>query len=166
MNAKITLEPGQRRALMTHPAGWIATSFGSGLVPRAQGTFGSAVALLPWWFVWRDLPLPGYGLMLILSFAVGVWACGESSRRIGFPDHRSLVWDEFVGQWIALLPVLLAPWWWMVAGFVLFRVFDVWKPWPISWMDARIKGGAGVMIDDVVAGLFAAIVLIILRLLV
>lgn len=159
MNAKLTLGPAQRRALLTHPAGWIACGFGAGLVPRAQGTFGSAVAFLPWWFLWRQLSLPAYGLMLILTLAVGVWACGESGRRLQFSDHRALVWDEFVGQWVALLPALVAPWWALVAGFGLFRAFDVWKPWPISWLDAHVKGGAGVMVDDVVAGIFAAIVL-------
>lgn len=159
MNAKITLTSVQRRALLTHPAGWIATGFGSGLVPRMQGTAGSAAALLPWWFLWRELPLPAYVLMLVLAFAIGVWACSCSSRRIAFPDHRALVWDEFVGQWLALLPVLAGPWWMMLPGFVLFRVFDVAKPWPIGWLDARVKGGMGVMLDDVVAGIFAAIVL-------
>lgn len=160
MNAKITLQPDQRRALLTHPAGWLALGLGAGLVPRAQGTFGSVVAFLPWWFLWRHLSLPAYGLMLILAFAIGVWACGESGRRIGFSDHRALVWDEFVGQWIALLPALIAPSWWsLLIGFVLFRLFDVWKPWPINWLDARVKGGAGVMVDDVVAGIFAAVVL-------
>ncbi len=156
---KITLDPARRRALMTHPAGWIAAGFGSGLVPRAQGTAGSLAALLPWWFLWRDLSLPACGLMLVLAFTLGVWACGESSRRIGIADHRALVWDEFVGQWIALLPALAGPWWMMAIGFVLFRLFDVAKPWPIGWLDARVKGGAGVMLDDVVAGIFAAVVL-------
>jgi phosphatidylglycerophosphatase A len=75
-------------------------------------------------------------------------------------DHRSLVWDEFVGQWIALLPALLAPWWAVAAGFLLFRLFDVWKPWPIAWFDRRVKGGFGVMLDDVIAGIFAGIVLL------
>lgn len=163
MNAKITLQPRQRRALLTHPAGWVATGFGSGLVPRMQGTFGSAVALLPWWFLWRDLSMPAYGLMLILTFAAGVWACGESSRRIGFADHRALVWDEFVGQWVALLPAMVGPWWMMGIGFILFRLFDVWKPWPIGWLDARVKGGAGVMLDDVAAGVMAAVVLAVIR---
>lgn len=166
MNAKITLTQTQRHALLTHPAGWIACGFGSGLAPRAQGTVGSLVALLPWWFVWRQLALPGYGLMLILTFAVGVWACGESARRMRFSDHRALVWDEFVGQWLALLPALVAPWWTVPIAFVLFRLFDVWKPWPIGWLDRRVKGGAGVMIDDVVAGVFAAIVLVVIRYLV
>jgi phosphatidylglycerophosphatase A len=163
MNAKVQLDAAQRRALMTHPAGWIGTGFGSGLVPRAQGTVGSLVALAPWWFLWRGLSYPAYGLMLLLAFTLGVWACGESSRRIRFPDHRALVWDEFVGQWFALLPVLAGPWWLMAIGFVLFRLFDVVKPWPISWLDARIKGGLGVMLDDVLAGVFAAIILAIIR---
>ena len=86
---------------------------------------------------------------------------------VGVDDHRSLVWDEFIGQWIALIPLLglwLSPmspgaWWMVLAGFVLFRLFDVWKPWPISWLDRRLKGGLGVMVDDVVAGVFAALVL-------
>lgn len=168
MNAKVSLSPSQRQALLAHPAGWIACGFGSGLVPRAQGTLGSALAFLPWWFLWRGLPLPGYGLMLILTFAVGVWACGESSRRLGFPDHRALVWDEFVGQWLTLLPVLVwgTSWWTLLIGFILFRLFDVWKPWPIRWLDAHVKGGAGVMVDDVVAGVFGAIVLAIIMYLV
>lgn len=165
MNDKITLSAAQRRALMTDPAGWVATGFGSGLVPRMQGTVGSAVALLPWWFLWRGLSLPAYLSMLVLAFAVGVWACRRSSRRIAFADHRALVWDEFVGQWLALLPLLAgpSPWWMVLAGFVLFRVFDVAKPWPIGWLDARVKGGTGVMLDDVVAGAFAAIVLAIVQ---
>lgn len=158
MNAKITLTAAQRRSLLTHPAGWIACGFGAGLAPLAQGTVGSVVALLPW-LALRELSLPAYGLVLVVAFAIGVWACGESGRRIGFSDHRALVWDEFVGQWLALLPALLAPWWAVLAGFALFRLFDVWKPWPISWLDARVKGGVGVMLDDAVAGAFAAVVL-------
>jgi phosphatidylglycerophosphatase A len=95
-----------------------------------------------------------------------VWACDIAGRALGVDDHRSLVWDEFIGQWIALIPLLvpkLLPtrfsiWWWLPAGFVLFRLFDVWKPWPIRWMDRHLKGGRGVMVDDVVAGVFAAVV--------
>lgn len=160
MNAKTTLDPEQRRALLAHPSGWIAVGFGAGLVPRAQGTAGSLLALVPWWFLWRGLSLQAYGFMLIVAFALGVWACGESGRRIRFSDHRALVWDEFVGQWVALLPALFGPWWFVPAGFVLFRIFDIAKPWPIGWLDARVKGGVGVMLDDLVAGIFAAIVLI------
>ena len=166
MNARKSLSAVQRRALLATPAGWLACGFGSGLAPVAQGTSGSLAALLPWLLL-RELPLPIYLAVLLVGFGVGVWACNVASRVLGVADHRSLVWDEFIGQWIALLPLLvpalLPPsgfaWWMVPAGFVLFRLFDVWKPWPIRWLDRRVKGGMGVMIDDVVAGAFAAIVL-------
>lgn len=158
MNARTALTATQRRALLTHPAGWLALGFGAGLAPVAQGTVGSALALLPWWFM-RGIGLPAWGLVLIVGFAIGLWACGESGRRIGVADHRALVWDEVVGQWIALLPALASPWWAVLAGFALFRFFDVLKPWPIRWLDAHVKGGIGVMLDDAVAGLFAAVIL-------
>ena len=160
MSAKKRLSGEQRRALLATPAGWLACGFGSGLAPVAQGTFGSLAALLPWLGL-RQLPLPIYLLVIVAGFAIGVWACNVASRALGVADHRSLVWDEFIGQWIALLPLLVLPasWWAIGAGFVLFRLFDVWKPWPIRWLDRRMKGGMGVMIDDVVAGIFAAAVL-------
>lgn len=161
MSAKKNLSADQRRALLATPAGWLACGFGSGLAPVAQGTFGSLAALLPWLLL-RELPLPIYLAVLLAGFGAGVWACNVASRALGVADHRSLVWDEFIGQWIALLPLLVlpAPWWAIAGGFVLFRLFDVWKPWPIRWLDRRVKGGMGVMIDDVVAGVFAALVLV------
>jgi phosphatidylglycerophosphatase A len=166
MNPKKDLSAAQRRALLATPAGWLACGFGSGLAPIAQGTCGSLVALAPWLLL-RELSLPSYLLVLLAGFGVGVWACDVAGRALGVDDHRSLVWDEFIGQWIALLPLLLPAllpssgfaWWMLLAGFALFRLFDVWKPWPIRWLDRRVKGGFGVMIDDVLAGVFAAIVL-------
>ena len=166
MNAKKHLSPQQRRALLATPAGWLACGFGSGLAPVAQGTFGSLAALLPWLLL-RELSLPIYLTVVLLGFGVGVWACDVAGRAIGVDDHRSLVWDEFIGQWIALVPLLMPAllppsgitWWMVLAGFALFRLFDVWKPWPIRWLDRHLKGGLGVMVDDVVAGVFAAIVL-------
>jgi len=166
MSAKKTLSAEQRRALLATPAGWLACGFGSGLTPVAQGTFGSLAALLPWLLL-RHLSIPLYVLVLLAGFAIGVWACDIAGRALGVDDHRSLVWDEFIGQWIALVPLLipallpirLSIWWLLLAGFALFRLFDVWKPWPIRWMDRHLKGGMGVMVDDVAAGIFAAIVL-------
>ncbi|WP_266170059.1 phosphatidylglycerophosphatase A family protein [Dyella subtropica] len=158
MSDKKTLTDAQRRVLISSPAGWLACGFGSGLAPIAQGTFGSLAALLPWLLL-RHLSMPLYLLVIVLGFAIGVWACDVAGRALGVDDHRSIVWDEFIGQWIALAPALLAPWWAVLAGFALFRLFDVWKPWPIGWLDRRLKGGLGVMMDDVVAGLFAAVVL-------
>lgn len=139
--------------LLGDPAGLIATGFGAGLAPRAPGTVGTAVALLPW-LALRELPLPGYLLALLLAFALGVWAANRVIARIGIEDPGLVVWDEFVGLWITLIA---APpgWPWMVAGFVAFRVFDIAKPWPVSWADAKLKGGFGAMFDDALAGLYA-----------
>ena len=160
MTDRIQLTPDQRRRLLATPAGWLACGLGSGLAPRAQGTCGSLAAIVPW-LALRQLALPAYLAALVLAFGLGAWACNRAGRALGVDDHRSLVWDEFVGQWLALLPLLLlpAPWWMVAAGFVLFRLFDIWKPWPIGWLDRHLKGGLGVMVDDVVAGAFAALVL-------
>ncbi|MEO7052075.1 MAG: phosphatidylglycerophosphatase A [Rhodanobacter sp.] len=169
MSAKKCLSAEQRRALLATPAGWLACGFGSGLTPVAQGTFGSLAALLPWLLL-RELPLWVYLNVLLLGFAIGVRACDVAGRVLRVSDHRSLVWDEFIGQWVTLIPLLLPAllpasgfrWWMLAAGFVLFRLFDVWKPWPVRWFDRRVKGGLGVMIDDVVAGVFAGVVLALL----
>lgn len=152
-----------KRALLAHPAGWIATGFGSGLSPFAPGTAGSAAALVPW-LVLRELAWPWYVLVLALAFVLGVWAAGAVVRELGVEDPGVIVWDEFVGQWIALAPLLAFPrgWPWITAGFLLFRLFDVLKPWPASWADRRVKGGFGVMLDDVLAGLYAALALAIM----
>lgn len=158
MADKKILTPAQRRILTSSAAGWLACGLGSGLTPVAQGTFGSLAAIVPWLLL-RQASLSLNLLVVVLVFALGVWACNVAGRALGVDDHRSLVIDEFVGQWIALLPALLAPWWAIVAGFALFRLFDVWKPWPIRWLDRHLKGGMGVMVDDVVAGVFAALVL-------
>jgi phosphatidylglycerophosphatase A len=156
MSAPLTA--AQRRQLLSHPAGWIATALGAGLAPKAPGTAGSLVALLPWWFLLRELAWPWYGLVLLAGFALGVWACAVCDRRLGRHDQGALVWDEVIGMWITLIA---APpqWWWMWVGFGLFRLFDIWKPWPVSWADRRVHGGLGVMLDDVLAGIYAAIVL-------
>jgi len=158
MSTKYVLDPADRRRLLASPAGWIACGFGSGLTPKAQGTFGSLAAVLPWLLL-RGLSVPAWVGVIVVAFVIGVWACNVSGRILGVDDHRSLVWDEFVGLWITLLPALVAPWWAVVLGFALFRLFDVWKPWPIAWFDRRVKGGFGVMLDDVIAGIFAGIVL-------
>ena len=153
----------QRRALLSHPAGWVATALGAGLSPKAPGTMGSLVALLPWWFLLRGLAPGRYVLVLGVGFVVGVWACAVSGRRLGVDDHGALVWDEVIGMWITLFVAPGNSWpgvaVYMVAGFVLFRLFDIWKPWPVRVADRRVHGGCGVMLDDVLAGLYALIVL-------
>ncbi|MBX3689237.1 phosphatidylglycerophosphatase A [Dokdonella sp.] len=156
----MSLDAAQRRALLGHPAGWIACGFGSGLSPVAPGTAGSAAALLPW-LILRELPWPLVLGVIALVFALGVWASKVAIARLRISDPGAVVIDEFVGQWIALLPLLFLAhgWVWLFAGFVLFRVFDVTKPWPVSWADRKLKGGLGVMLDDVLAGAYAALVL-------
>ena len=153
----------EQRTLLAHPAGWIATGFGSGLSPIAPGTAGSLLALLPW-LALRELPLSYYAVTIAMAFALGIWACGWVVRTLQVSDPGTAVWDEFVGQWIALVPLLVWPrgGLWIIVGFILFRIFDIWKPWPVSWADRRIGGGFGVMLDDAIAGAYAALVLALL----
>ena len=145
------------KALLRHPAGWIASGFGSGFSPFAPGTVGTAAGLLPWLWL-RTLPLPFYALAIAVAFAIGVWASTWVVRRSGVQDPQVVVWDEFVGVWIALAA---APpgWIWMLAGFALFRLFDIWKPWPVSWADEKLHGGLSVMLDDVFAGIYALLLM-------
>jgi phosphatidylglycerophosphatase A len=93
-------------------------------------------------------------VVVIAAFAAGVWLCDTVSRDLGVHDHGGIVWDEFVGYWITMF---LAPlqWQWVLAGFALFRLFDIWKPWPIRWFDDNVRGGFGIMFDDVLAGVAA-----------
>ncbi|WP_440222287.1 phosphatidylglycerophosphatase A family protein [Dokdonella sp. MW10] len=155
------LDREQRRAVLGHPAGWIASGFGSGLSPFAPGTAGSLAALVPW-LALRELPPIALAVVIVAAFALGVWASEVVVRRLGLQDPGVIVWDEFVGQWITLVPLLVwpqAPWWWIVVGFLVFRVADIAKPWPASWADRTVKGGFGVMLDDAFAGVWAALAL-------
>lgn len=157
----MSLNAEQRRILLAHPAGWIALGLGSGLSPVAPGTMGSLAALPLWFFALRELPWPWYFCAVLVAFVLGVWACAWVVRTLRIEDPGFVVWDEFVGQWIALAPLLWIAHagWWLLAGFVLFRFFDITKPWPVSWADRSVEGGFGVMLDDVVAGIYAAAVL-------
>ena len=153
----MSLDAAQRRAVLTHPAGWFASGFGAGLSPVAPGTVGSAVALVPYFWL-RDLPIAGYFAVVALVFALGIAASSVVVARIRLEDPGVIVVDEFVGLWLALA---FAPhdWRWVAVGFVLFRIFDVWKPWPVSWADRSVGGGLGVMLDDAHAGVMAGAVL-------
>ncbi len=140
-------------SLLKHPYGWIASGFGSGFSPVAPGTVGSAAALLPWLWL-RELPAWHYLAITLAMFALGVLAADWVIRAIRTDDPGVVVADEWVGQWLALF---LAPagWVWMLLGFLLFRLFDVWKPWPVRWADRALHGGFGAMFDDLLAGLYA-----------
>ncbi|WOG27300.1 phosphatidylglycerophosphatase A [Endozoicomonas sp. 8E] len=138
-----------------NPVHFFAFGLGSGLSPVAPGTVGT-IAAIPFYLMFQYLPLWNYFLVLVVSIILGIWLCGKTSKDLGVHDHPGIVWDEFVGYWITMLA---APsgWEWVLAGFILFRIFDIWKPWPIGWLDKRVHGGLGIMIDDIVAGIFALI---------
>ncbi|CAD7850345.1 MAG: Phosphatidylglycerophosphatase A (EC 3.1.3.27) [Olavius algarvensis Gamma 3 endosymbiont] len=131
----------------------MSLGFGSGLAPVAPGTFGTLVAV-PFYLLLAQLSLPWYLLAVNLGFAIGVYICQYTSDALGVHDHGGIVWDEFVGYWITMIAVPFA-WQWILLGFVLFRGFDIVKPWPVKIADKKIKGGFGIMLDDVLAGLYA-----------
>lgn len=144
-------------SVFRNPVHFLAFGFGSGAAPFAPGTFGT-LAAVPLYLLLDFLPLSYYLLALIVTFALGIYLCDKTARDIGVHDHGGIVWDEFVGYWVTML---VAPqgWMWIVLGFVLFRFFDIVKPFPIGWLDKQIGGGLGIMVDDVVAGSFAWICL-------
>ena len=136
-----------------NPIHFLAFGLGSGAAPKAPGTFGTLAAVVIYYFI-QDLSLLYYAIFLLVSFGFGVYLCDKTSKDIGVHDHGGIVWDEFVGYWLTMW---MAPsgWEWIVVGFVFFRLYDIWKPWPIGWLDSKVSGGFGVMIDDVVAGIYA-----------
>ncbi|MFT4769107.1 MAG: phosphatidylglycerophosphatase A [Glaciecola sp.] len=145
------------RPTLTDPIQLLAFGFGSGLSPKAPGTVGTIAALPFYWFM-ASQPLWIYSLIVIVAALLGIWICGRASTALGVHDHPGIVWDEFVGIWIALWAVPFEPLW-ILAGFLVFRVFDIAKPWPISWLDRHVTGGFGIMIDDVLAGVLACFTL-------
>jgi len=148
------------RQVMTDPVHILAFGFGTGLAPVAPGTVGSLVGVLLAWLT-LDLGLiTQIGCAVAISVA-GIWICGESARRLGIHDHGGIVWDEIAGMYIVLIVAPATLWAWILA-FGLFRAFDIVKPWPIRDLDHRMKGGLGIMLDDLVAALYAALLLVFL----
>ncbi len=143
------------RKVMTHPVHFLAFGFGSGLAPVAPGTFGTIMAVLLYLLTMK-LSLIPYLMIVVAVCIVGVWICDKSSKLLGVHDHGGIVWDEFAGFFITMIA---APkgWLWILIGFALFRLFDIWKPWPISLLDKQVEGGLGIMLDDIVAGIYALI---------
>lgn len=131
----------------------LASGFGSGLAPAAPGTVGTLAALLPWFWL-REWAAPAYLLVCAMVFVLGTWVSQRLTREPGAEDPGWIVIDEWVGLWLALF-LLPAGWPWLLAGFLLFRLFDIAKPWPVGWADRHVHGGLGVMLDDALAGLMA-----------
>ncbi|MFK7955810.1 MAG: phosphatidylglycerophosphatase A [Lysobacterales bacterium] len=140
-------------AVLSTPQGLLATGFGSGLSPWAPGTVGSLAAMPMFWFLWPLPPLL-YWLVVAGVFLLGVWASQRLSDDLKVHDHGGIVIDEFVGVYIALAGCPRI-WWLVVLGWLAFRFFDILKPPPIGWLDRRVSGGFGIMVDDVLAGLYA-----------
>jgi len=140
-------------SIWRNPIHFLAFGLGSGAAPKAPGTFGT-LAAIPIWYLFNDWALIPYLLLMVATFILGCWLCGKTSDDLGVHDHGGIVWDEFVGLWITFI-ALPAGWEWVLFGFVMFRLFDIWKPWPIGWADRQVSGGLGIMLDDLLAGLMA-----------
>jgi len=143
------------KLLLSHPAHFCALGFGSGLAKKAPGTFGT-LAGLPLFLLIAGLDF--YTQLIIIAglFLIGIYFCEKTGQALGISDHGSIVWDEIVAIML-VLTVTPYQWQWWLAAFLLFRLFDIWKPAPIRQCDAKIKGGLGVMLDDLLAAVYAII---------
>lgn len=140
-----------------NPKHFIAFGFGSGASPVMPGTMGTVVGIF-FFITMADATFWNYLSILLVFFAVGVWLCGSTASDLKVHDHPGIVWDEIVGYLITMIGLPLS-WPWILAGFIAFRLFDIFKPWPIKWIDEKVQGGWGIMLDDVLAGIYALIIL-------
>lgn len=145
------------RQIMTDPVLFLAFGFGSGLAKKAPGTFGTLAAIPVYWLL-AQLPFWLYSAATIVVIFAGIWICQYAADKLGVHDFGGIVWDEVAGY---LVTLWLVPFSWpaVVAGFVLFRIFDIFKPWPIGLIDRQLHGGLGIMMDDILAGIYAWAVL-------
>ena len=137
------------------PIHFIAFGFGAGLAPRAPGTFGSLVGVLAAWWLF-ELPLPWRVALVLAVIGFGIWICGESARRLSRHDDQRIVFDEIAGVLLTSLAVVERSLFVFALVFVFFRIFDIFKPWPIREVDHSLRGGLGIMLDDLIAALYAA----------
>jgi phosphatidylglycerophosphatase A len=153
------------RFLLSRPTHFLALGFGAGLAPVAPGTFGTLVAWPLFWLMQPRLAAPKFLAVIAILFGLGIWICGRTGRDLGVEDHKGIVWDEIVAF---LLVLWFTPrsWVWQIVAFALFRAFDALKPGPIRDIEARFRGGFGVMIDDLAAAFFTLLCLTMLMLLV
>lgn len=160
----ITSRAPDARFLLSHPAHFIALGCGSGLAPVAPGTFGTLAALALYYVLALVLPPIAIAFLAIPLFFVGVWACERTGRDLGAHDHGAMVIDEIVA-FLPLAALASAAWWLQAVAFLLFRLFDIWKPYPIRKVEATVKGGMGVMVDDLIAGAYAYVAFVLFILL-
>jgi len=140
--------------MLRNPLHLLSLGFGSGLSPHAPGTMGTLVAV-PLYLMLSRLELIAYLIAIASGFILGIYVCNYTSKALGVHDHSGIVWDEIIGYWITMIAVPAPTWQWILTGFVLFRFFDIVKPWPVNLADKHLPGGFGIMIDDVLAGLYA-----------
>jgi phosphatidylglycerophosphatase A len=161
MKAFFTPDKEMRRIALATPSGFFAFGFGAGLIRIAPGTMGTLVAI-PLALVCKSLPPAWFWLVLTLGFVAGVYWCQRVTDRLGIEDSGGIVWDEIIGfiLSVAFIPV---QWTWWLAAFILFRAFDILKPPPVGYLDRNIKGGLGVMLDDVAAGFYTLLTLELIR---
>ena len=140
-------------SVVRNPVHFLAFGLGSGAAPYAPGTFGT-LAAIPIYLALMPLPIWAYLGVVFVMGMLGIWLCDVTSKDLGVHDHSGIVWDEFVGY---LITMVAAPpgWLWIVSGFFLFRFFDIVNPWPIRWIDKHVEGGWGIMLDDMLAGVYA-----------
>lgn len=154
----ITLRKPDARFMLSHPAHWLAQGFGSGLSPALPGTMGTLLGWLSFIALSARWPefftAQNWAIIIAVSFAVGIWACEKTGRDLGVADHGSMVWDEIVAIWLVLLLLMPAGLTTQIWAFLWFRFFDMLKPPPIGYFDRRLKGGFGVMWDDIVAAFY------------
>lgn len=148
------LTPAQ---VIKDPVLFLAFGFGSGLVKKAPGTMGT-IAAIPVYYLLVQTNIWIYSVFTVISMLAGIWICGQAAEKLGEHDFGGIVWDEIAGYLVTMW-VIGFSWQAVIVGFVLFRVFDIIKPWPIKLLDQHVQGGFGIMVDDVLAGVFAAIVL-------
>lgn len=157
------------KVVLGSPIHFTAFGFGAGLVPKAPGTFGTLVGI-PVWLLLAPLPTMQFAAALALLTVFGCWVCGASARRLGVHDYGGIVFDEIVGYVVTCIPLRGATGHnaaeqtiWLAVAFVAFRIFDIWKPRPIGTLDERVHGGVGIMLDDLIAGLYAALSLMLIH---
>ncbi len=147
----------RKKVNLTNPYHFLGFGFGSGLIPLMPGTMGS-LAAVPLILAMGFVNVSIYIVITIFATVLGVLICKKVSEDLGVHDHGSIVWDEIAGMMVVFIAIPIT-WYNLLIGFVLFRIFDIWKPWPISFLDKHIHGGFGIMIDDIVAGIFALLVM-------
>lgn len=146
-----------REVTFSSPSGFLAFGFGSGLAPVAPGTFGT-LAALPFVPLLKAMPYAWQLLTVAAALILGIWICDAASRKLGVHDHGGIVWDEIAAYWLCVL-FIPYQWPWLLAAFVVFRFFDIIKPWPIGWADKKVSGGFGIMVDDVLAAVWTIAIL-------